>query len=125
MVRSIIAFAMAGMLAGAASAAGGGGYYYIYVPATQPGNACIPDGVGSGQETTTSDGTPVLASSVHGAQSSRCPDRRYPNLATTQKLASDEVRNAPSSQCVSKGVQVGDEVPIASYGRATVLQVDA
>lgn len=126
MVRSSIAFAMAVLFIGSAWAAGGGGgYYYIYVPAAQPGNACIPDGVGSGQETTTSDGTPVLAIGVHGAQSSHCPDPRYPNLASTNKLASDEVRNAPSSQCVSQGVQVGDEVPIPSYGRATVLQVNA
>ncbi len=125
MVRSSIAFAMAVLFAGSAWAAGGGGgYYYIYLPAAQPGNACIPDGVGSGQETTTQDGTPVLAIGVHGAQSSRCPDPRYPNLASTQKLASDEVRNAPSSQCVSQGVRAGDEVPIPSYGRATVLQVD-
>ena len=125
MVRSIVVFAMAALLAGVALAkGGGGGYYYISIPAGQPGNACIPDGVGSGQETKTSDGTPVLASGVHGANSSRCPNPQYPNLATTQKLAPDEVRNAPSAQCVSQGVQVGDEVPINAYGRATVLEVN-
>lgn len=125
MVRSIAAFTVAVLLAGGALAKGGGGYV-IFVPGVvpaQPGNACVADGVGSGQETRTSDGTPVLAQGVHGANTTRCPNPAFPNLATTEKLASDEVRNAPSTQCVSPGVKVGDEVTILFYGRARVMEL--
>jgi hypothetical protein len=129
MVRSIAAFAVVALLAGGALAkGGGGGYRTIYVPGTsvapaQPGNACIADGVGSGQETRTSDGKLVLAQGVHGANTIRCPNPLFPNLATTQKLASDEVRNVPSTRCVPLGSKVGDEVTIPYYGRATVLEL--
>jgi hypothetical protein len=127
MLRSIFALVLAALLASSALAkGGGGGYRTIYVPGVAPGlpgNACIADGVGSGQETKTSDGTLVLAQGVHGANTTRCPNPAFPNLATTQKLASEEIRNTPSTQCMSAGVKVGDEVTIPSYGRATVLEL--
>lgn len=97
----------------------------IYTPAIQPGDACIPDGVGSGEETRTSKGATVLAAAIHGANATRCPDPMFPNLATTEKLPSDEERQLPSSRCVSKNAKVGDELTIRSYGRALVLELDA
>lgn len=125
MVRSIAAFAIAAFFAGGAFAKGGGGYVIVVpgVAAAQPGDACIADGIGSGQETKTSDGTPVLAKGVHGANTTRCPNPAFPNLATTEKLASDAVRNAPSTQCVSAEAKVGDEVTVSFYGRAKVLEL--
>lgn len=123
MIRSIAMFAMAALFVGAASAKGGGGYIVVVpgVAAAQPGDACIADGIASGQETKTSDGTPVLAKGVHGANTTRCPNPAFPNLATTEKLASDGVRNAPSTQCVSPTAKIGDEVTISLYGLARVI----
>jgi hypothetical protein len=124
MVRSIVAFAMAALFSGGVLAKGGGGYYIVTaVPAVQPGDTCVAEGAASGKETKTADGTTVLAKSVHGVNTVRCPNPSFPTLATTQKLASDEVRNAPSSQCVSQGVRVGDELTIPHYGVATVLEL--
>jgi len=97
----------------------------IYTPAIQPGNACIPDGVGSGEETRTSKGDVVMARGVHGAHATRCPDPRFPNLASTEKLPPDEERKLPSARCVSLGAKVGDELTIPSYGRATVVELGA
>ena len=126
MIRSIIVLAMAASLAGGVWAAGHG-YYVIVLPgsAGQPGDSCIADGVGSGQETKTSDGRSVLAKSVHGANTTRCPNPLFPNLATTEKIAPDEVRNAPSTQCIGRGTKVGDELTLPAYGRAVVLELHA
>ena len=124
MVRWMAALSAMAMLAGSAFARGGGGGYYItFTPAAQPGNACIADGVGSGQETKLADGSSVLVQGVHGADTRRCPDPAFPNLATTQKILPDEVRNVASTQCVPPGAHVGDEVNLRFFGRATVLQV--
>ncbi|NML45680.1 hypothetical protein HHL11_18170 [Ramlibacter sp. G-1-2-2] len=126
MLRSIIACVALALLAGGVWARGGGSYIVVVpgVAPAQPGNACIAEGVASGQETKASDGTLVLATGVHGANSARCPDPAFPNLATTQKLASEEVRKVPSAQCVPQGSKVGDEVVIQFYGLATVLEVN-
>lgn len=127
MLRSMILLALIALSANPAWAKGskgGGGYYVISMPAMQPGDACIPEGVGNGQETKTLDGTPVLAKGVYGINSARCPDPAFPILASTQKIASDEVRNAPSKQCVERGANVGDDLVIARYGRATVLALN-
>jgi hypothetical protein len=128
MLRSTIVLALIALLANPAwakgSKGGGGGYYVISIPAVQPGDACIAEGIGNGQETKTKDGTPVLAKGVHGIVSARCPDPAFPILASTEKIAPDEVRNAPSRQCVERGARVGDDLVIARYGRVTVLALD-
>jgi hypothetical protein len=95
----------------------------IHMPAYLPGDACIPDGVGSGEETRTSKGDAVMATGVHGAHATRCPDPRFPNLATTEKLPPDEERKLPSARCVPHGAKVGDELTIPAYGRATVVEL--
>ena len=124
MMRSAAVLAAVSLVAGAAWAKGGG-YVVIVpgVPAAQPGDACIAEGVSGGQEAKTSDGRVVLVKGVHGIHTSRCSAAGFPILATTQKLAPEEVRNAPSTQCVPQGVRVGDEVTIDFYGVATVLEL--
>ena len=97
----------------------------IVTPVIQPGDACIPDGVGSGEETRTSKGATVMAAGVHGAHATRCPDPGFPNLASTEKLPPDDVRRTPSPRCVPQGTKVGDELTLRSYGRATVLELGA
>lgn len=127
MLRSMIMLALIALTANPAWAKGskgGGGYYVVYTPVAQPGDACIPEGVGNGQETKTLDGTSVLATGVHGINSTRCPDPAFPILASTEKIASDEVRNVPSKHCVERSARVGDDLVIARYGRATVLALN-
>jgi hypothetical protein len=97
--------------------------YFISVPAAQPGNSCIAEGVATGQETTIADGSTVLVLGVHGADSRQCPGSRFPHLASTQKLAPEAIRNTPSVQCIPQGSKVGDEVVLPFYGRAKVLQL--
>ena len=124
MIRSAAALAAVSLVTGAAWAKGGG--YVVVVPGVppaQPGDACIAEGVASGQEAKTSDGRVVLVKGVHGIHTSRCSVAAFPILATTQKLAPEEVRNAPSTQCVPQGVRAGDEVTIDFYGVATVLEL--
>jgi hypothetical protein len=124
MFRSALAIAVSMLVANIASAGTSHVPIVIFTPAFQPGNACIADGVGSGEETRTSKGEAVMATGVHGANTSRCPDPMFTNLATTEKLPSDEERRLPSARCVAPGVKVGDEVTIPSYGRATVVELD-
>lgn len=124
MIRSMAVLAAVSLMAGGVWAKGGGGGYIVIVPGgapAQPGDACVADGVGSGQEAKTSDGTLVLVKGVHGINTTRCFDAAFPLLATTQKLAPEGVRNAPSTQCVPQGARVGDEVTVDFYGVATVL----
>ena len=125
MKRSMAALAAMALIAGGAWAKGGGGYVVVVPggPAPQPGDACIAEGVRSGQEAKTADGTLVLVKGVHGIVTSRCANAAFPILASTQKVESEAVRNAPSTQCVPQGTRVGDEVAIDFYGVATVLEI--
>ena len=118
---SVLALALpcAGWAKGAAAPI----YIVTVTPAGQPGNSCIADGVATGQETKTADGSTVLVRGVHGANSARCPDTAFPNLATTQKMASEASRSVPSTQCVPQGAKVGDEVSLPFFGLARVLQL--
>lgn len=100
-------------------------YIVTVVPAGQPGNSCIADGVATGSETKVADGSTVLVHGVHGANSKQCPNPAFPNLATTQKVASDASRAVPSTQCVPQGAKVGDEIVVPFYGRARVLELHA
>jgi PPIC-type PPIASE domain len=125
-IRSIAALAAVALTAGVVWAKGSGGGYVVVVPGgppPQPGDACIAEGVASGREAKTADGTVVLVKSVHGINTSRCSDPAFPLLATTQKVEAEAIRNAPSIQCVPQGARVGDEVTIEFYGLATVLEV--
>ena len=122
---ALAAMALA-LLAGGAWAKGGGAPIIVFVPGgapAQPGDACVAEGVTSGQEAKTSTGTLVLVSGVHGINTSRCPNAAFPILASTRKVAAEAVRNAPSVQCVPQGTRVGDEVTIEFYGIAKVLDV--
>lgn len=67
----------------------------IITPVTQPGDACIRADVASGEQTTIAKGDVVTVVRIHGANARRCPDVRFPNRATTRKLAADEQRSAP------------------------------
>lgn len=126
MVRSLATFLSVALLAGGAWAKGGSAPIIIFVPggpAPVVGNTCIAEGVNSGHETEASNGSRVLAKAIHGIDTTRCPNRAFPVLATTTRLATQEVRSAPSSQCVPHGSAVGHEVPIDNYGVAKVLEV--
>jgi hypothetical protein len=126
MLRSVATFLPVALLAGAAWAKGGSAPVIIYVPggpAPLAGNTCIAEGVNSGQETEASNGTRVLAKSIHGIDTKRCPNPGFPVIATATKLATHELRSAPSSQCVPHGSAVGDEVPLDHYGVAKILAV--
>jgi hypothetical protein len=124
MLRSLATILSVALLAGGAWAKGASAPIIIFVPggAVPPaGNMCIAEGVTSGQETSASDGTRVLAKGIHGIDTKRCPNPAFPVIATATKLATQEVRSAPSSQCVPYGLGVGDEVPIDNYGVAKIL----
>lgn len=115
-------------LAGPVAAKGAKGGYVVVVPGytpSAPGDACVAEGVATGQETQTADGTSVLALGVYGVDSNRCPDARFPTVARTQKLASEAVRSAPSTQCVPRDAQVGDELMLENFGRVVVLSLGA
>lgn len=96
----------------------------VAVPVTQPGNACVPANVGSGEETTTSKGDAVIAFGIHGSSTTRCPDPMFPILASTKALLPASQRSVPSAQCVARGAKAGDVLTIPSYGRVTVLALD-
>lgn len=126
MLRSVAAFLSVALLASAAWAKGASAPIIIFIPggaAPPAGNTCIAEGVTSGQETGASDGTRVLAKGIHGIDTKRCPNPGFPVIATATKLATQEVRSAPSSQCVPHGSAVGDEVPLDHYGVAKILAV--
>jgi hypothetical protein len=127
MLRSLAALAAMTMLSCGASARGVGAPIYIVTvqPAAQPGDNCIADGVSSGHETKTADGTLVLVQGVHGADTRRCSNPAFPNVATTQKLPPEQARSVPSVQCIPLGARVGEEIAVPSYGRAMVLQLHA
>lgn len=122
--RLMLALALSVMVTSSAYAGNAGAPIVIIMPAVQPGDACIPSGVGSGNETSTSKGVAVIATRIHGAHATRCPDPQFPNLASTDKLPSDEERKRPSSHCVARQTKVGDELMIPDYGQATVLALD-
>jgi hypothetical protein len=125
MFRSTVVIAVSMLVANFAFAGTTSAPIIIFTPAFQPGNACIPEEVGSGEETKTSKGDSVIAVGVHGANATRCPNPMFPNLATTEKLPPDEERSKPSPRCVPQRAKVGDELMIPSYGRATVVELDA
>ncbi|MCD6077037.1 MAG: hypothetical protein K0R89_975 [Ramlibacter sp.] len=127
MLRFLATFLSVALLAGGALARGGGAPIIIFIPGGGPlppeGNTCIPEGVGSGKETESWNGIRVLARGIHGIDTKRCPDPAFPVLATATGLATQEVRSAPSSQCVPYGSAAGDEVAIDQYGVAKILSV--
>lgn len=125
MFRSAVASALLASIAGGACAGTSSAPIIIFTPAYQPGNACIPAGVGTSEETRTSKGDPVVTTGVHGAHATRCPDAMFPTLATTEKLPSDAERSTPSAHCVPPRTRVGEDLMIPSYGQATVLELDA
>lgn len=127
MLRSLATFLSIALLAGGAWAKGASAPIIIFMPGGGPaplvGNTCIPEGVSSGKETASWNGIRVLAKGIHGIDTKRCPDPGFPVVATATGLATQEVRSAPSSQCVPHGSAVGDEVPIDQYGVAKILAV--